>query len=148
ALAVQEARGAGGRRRVLPAQHDTADGREGLAGARRKAAPSYDPKKDADLRHAVLPLPQPVPLPLPIPWWQPSNAPHWWAAFGAFLVWFVQNVAPKLLAWAAAAYRNRQQPPSQPPPDLNKLLDELLKKLAEQPRQQLKTGRSLHPGPP
>lgn len=137
-LVVQEAPRADGKARVLHAQHDYDDGPEGLAGALRKADPSYDPKKDADLRHAVLPLPQPVPLPLPIPWWQPSNAPHWWAAFGAFLVWFVQNVAPKLLAWAAAAYKNRQEP-SMPPPDLNKLLDELLKKLAEQPKQQIKT---------
>jgi hypothetical protein len=54
-LVLQDAPGPGNRARVLHRQDDYAGGAAALAGALRRADPSYDPATDPDLRRPAVP---------------------------------------------------------------------------------------------
>ena len=130
-VVLEDAPGAGNRARVLHRQDDYDGGAEALAGALRKADPSYDPRRDPDLRR-----PRVEPAPggrCPV---RGLSAP--WCVAAVAATWALRRSAP-VLATLAAAARRRLRPA--PPPALDPtLLARLL--------QQLERSQSHEPSPP
>jgi hypothetical protein len=122
-IVLEDSPGPGNRARVLHRQDDYDGGAEALAGALRKADPSYDPRKDPDLR-------RPAPPALP----SPADVPGWGCALlGAVLVLLLRGAAPRLGAALASARARLRRPP--PPPALDNALLERLLKILEAPRE-------------
>ena len=116
-IIVQEAPNAKGSGRVLHSQADYADGPEGLANALRKADPNYDPSKDVDRRKL-----------------NPIQLPDWagnWLVFAIALLSLIAGRFSLPVLGLIAAFLKTLVPAKKDAPDLDSLLDRLLKKLEE-----------------
>ena len=116
-IIVQEAPNAKGSARVLHSQADYADGPEGLANALRKADPNYDPSKDVDRRKL-----------------NPIQLPDWagnWLVFAIALLSLIAGRFSLPVLGLIAAFLKTLVPAKKDAPDLDSLLDRLLKKMEE-----------------
>ena len=116
-IVVQEAPNAKGVARVLHSQADYADGPEGLANALRKADPNYDPTKDVDRRKL-----------------NPIQLPEWagnWLVFAIALLSLIAGRFSLPILGLIAAFLKTMVPAKKEAPDLDSLLDPLLKKMEE-----------------
>jgi hypothetical protein len=116
-IIVQEAPNAKGSGRVLHSQADYADGPEGLANALRKADPNYDPSKDVDRRKL-----------------NPIQLPDWagnWLVFAIALLSLIAGRFSLPVLGLIAAFLKTLVPAKKDAPDLDSLLDRLLKKMDE-----------------
>lgn len=116
-IIVQEAPNAKGVARVLHSQADYADGPEGLANALRKADPNYDPSKDVDRRKL-----------------NPIQLPEWagnWLVFAIALLSLIAGRFSLPILGLIAAFLKTLVPAKKEAPDLDSLLDRLLKKMEE-----------------
>lgn len=116
-IIVQEAPNAKGVARVLHSQADYADGPEGLANALRKADPNYDPSKDVDRRKL-----------------NPIQLPEWagnWLVFAIALLSLIAGRFSLPILGLIAAFLKTLVPAKKEAPDLDSLLDRLLRKMEE-----------------
>jgi hypothetical protein len=134
-VVLADAPGDGNKARVLHRQDDYDGGAEALAVALRRADPSYDPRKDPDLRRPHPDAPPAGPgRRCPV---RDLSAP--WCAALVALAWALRRYAPHLRA-LAAGLRARLRPAPPPPMIDPALLARLL--------QQLEGSKPHEPAPP
>lgn len=116
-IVIQHAPDAGGMGRVLHSQGDYGDGAEGLANALRRADPNYDPARDVDLRKTG---------PLKMPDWAGN-----WLVFGIAILSLLAGRFSMPVLGLLAAFLKTLVPARKSAPDLDTLLDQLLKRMNE-----------------
>jgi len=116
-IIIQEAPTTTGMARVLHSQADYSDGPEGLANALRKTDPNYDPTKDVDRRKLE---------PLQLPDWAGN-----WLVIAIALLSLVAGRFSLPILGLIAAFLKTLVPAKKEVPNLDSLLDQLLKKMEE-----------------